>query len=118
MVGILIVEDDTSQAESLANLLDRRGFKTKVANNAEDGLNALKDHNIEGIISDYNLPGMNGYEFLRIVRSDNKCSHIKMIIGIGDFSGDQKECLNVCYSKPLSREKFGEMIGHLNSLKQ
>ncbi len=68
---ILIVDDFATMRKVVRNLLKQVGYENIVE--AEDGalaLRALKSQKIDFIISDWNMPNMNGLELLKAVRAD------------------------------------------------
>lgn len=68
--SILLVDDEESVRESLHRLLSGDGYRITTAESGEEGLVALRDNpGIQLVISDHNMPGMTGIEFLKLVRS-------------------------------------------------
>ena len=65
---VLVVDDNQDVVQLLSIALDSAGFKVFVAGDAKSGLEMLSKNNVELIISDINMPGMNGIEFLQAVR--------------------------------------------------
>lgn len=67
--NILVVDDEETVRESLASVLEREGYKVYLAESGDDGLQMLKAlPQIQLVISDHNMPGMSGVEFLKLVR--------------------------------------------------
>ena len=66
MANILIVEDDLEIAELQRDYLQIAGFETIITDNGIDGLEAAKTADL--VILDIMLPGMDGFEVLRILR--------------------------------------------------
>lgn len=67
---VLVVDDDENIRISLERLLKADGYQVTTAESGEDGLQALKDEpGVQLVISDHNMPGMSGIEFLKLVRS-------------------------------------------------
>ncbi len=67
----LIVDDFSTMRRIVRNLLKEIGFAN--AEEAEDGvvaLNMLKTSKFDFVVSDINMPNMNGFELLKSVRSD------------------------------------------------
>jgi DNA-binding NtrC family response regulator len=60
---LLIVDDDETLRESLANWLRRRGYDVETAPNAEAGLEHVGTQVFDLVITDVHLPGMNGLDF-------------------------------------------------------
>ncbi|MCD2204485.1 PAS domain-containing response regulator [Halobacterium sp. KA-6] len=70
---MLHVDDEPDLAELAAEFLSREDDRLSVqtATNAESGLDILADHEIDCIVSDYDMPGKNGIEFLETVRDEH-----------------------------------------------
>lgn len=67
---ILLVEDDTTIAEGLVAALEHERFAVHHEISAEKGLETLRAHLPDLIISDIMLPGMDGLSFLRQVKQE------------------------------------------------
>ena len=66
---ILIVDDDNNIAELIALYLTKECFETKIVNDGETGLNKAMKEEFDLIILDLMLPGVDGFEICREVRS-------------------------------------------------
>jgi len=85
--SLLIVDDALSIRTALSQILASNGYATRTA---EDGLSALAEIRREApdlLISDLNMPGMSGFELLRLVR--RRFPSIRVIAMSGAFSGDK-----------------------------
>ncbi len=71
---ILIVEDDTSTREMVVFLLADEGYRVLSAKHAIAALTLLEGTRPDLIISDVNMPGMDGFEFCRQVRAQTELS--------------------------------------------
>jgi CheY-like chemotaxis protein len=83
---LLIVDDDPSLRMSLLHIFTELGYSVR---SAEDGFSALFEIRQEIpdiILSDLNMPGMSGFEFLSVVR--RRFPGIHVIAMSGAFSGD------------------------------
>ncbi len=67
-IRLLLVEDDADQRHLLRRVLEQQGATVRVADDADRGLEMLRNQRPHVLISDIGLPGMDGYEFLRKVR--------------------------------------------------
>jgi two-component system response regulator HydG len=67
---VLIVDDDKDHAESIADLLQLRGFEVEVAYSGEQALQLFRKAPFDVSIMDVKLPGMNGvdafFEFRKV----------------------------------------------------
>jgi DNA-binding response OmpR family regulator/signal transduction histidine kinase len=77
--AILIVEDNPELLEYLAGHFEKRG-KVFTAENGFLGLKLAKENNPDIIITDVQMPHMNGYEFCQELRRNFDISHIPIII--------------------------------------
>jgi DNA-binding response OmpR family regulator len=77
---ILVVEDSRTQAEMLKNTLEKHGYAVTVAENGRVALNVLDTVQPDIIISDVVMPVMDGYEFCRTVKDDERFRHIPVIL--------------------------------------
>lgn len=70
---ILFVEDSPTMRRIIANSLSKIGVKEVVdAENGMDALEKMKDHDFDMIITDWNMPEMNGKELVEHLRGQDK----------------------------------------------
>ncbi|WP_251328694.1 PAS domain S-box protein [Haloplanus pelagicus] len=69
-VEVLLVDDESDFADLAATFLERADdqFTVETASSADAGLARIDDRRPDCIVSDYNMPGMNGFEFLEAIR--------------------------------------------------
>lgn len=79
-IRILIVEDSLTQAMRLRFILEKENFLVDVASNGEDALDLLKTIHPNIILSDVMMPGMNGYELCKAIRSTPEISDIPIML--------------------------------------
>jgi len=65
-VKTLLVDDDEFIRDSLKIAFTTKGCLMRVAETAEEGLQAINEEQFDIIISDFRLPGMNGLDFLKL----------------------------------------------------
>jgi CheY-like chemotaxis protein len=61
---VLYVEDDLDIQEALSEVLEAAGYRVTVASTASEGLARLRSHKFHLVITDYNLPDLNGGKML------------------------------------------------------
>src|SRR5439155_4260815 len=66
----LIVDDNVDAANSLAALLKLMDSDARVANDGPPALRVAREYRPELVLLDIGLPGMNGYDVARALRSD------------------------------------------------
>ena len=67
-LSILVVDDYPPIANTLADILDRKGFEVKTANSGAEALEILRDHPMDILLTDAMMPEMNGIELYREAR--------------------------------------------------
>ncbi len=68
---ILVIDDDKSARLLLERVLSRAGHTVTLVDNGEQGLQLLSQHQYDLIITDKNLPGLDGLEVLRLARQSH-----------------------------------------------
>jgi signal transduction histidine kinase len=79
-VKILVVEDSRTQAEMLKNILESHDYSVTLAENGRAALALLDSSQPDLIISDVVMPVMDGYEFCRTVKNDERFRQIPVIL--------------------------------------
>ncbi len=78
--SILLVDDGPENRMLLRALLDRAGYRVVVADSGPAGLDLLQREDVELIVLDYMMPGMDGPEVARRVRRDGRTGQIPIIM--------------------------------------
>jgi CheY-like chemotaxis protein len=102
MARVMFVDDSKALIDNLAELLQINGHEVITAYNGQEGLASLS-LNPQIIFCDYNMPIMNGYEFILAIKRDTKYVSYRNIpiVGIGEFPDDKKEHLVESLTKPV-----------------
>jgi two-component system, OmpR family, alkaline phosphatase synthesis response regulator PhoP len=80
MTTILVIEDEQAVRESLVDLLNAEGFTTIEANHGEQGLQLAKTIQPDLILCDIKIPGINGYEVLKALKTQPETATIPFIV--------------------------------------
>lgn len=78
---ILLVDDEPSLRELIATTLAEQGYLIKSCENAQDALNTLNGNYFDLILTDIRMPGMSGFEFIRMITENSNCPSIVMMSG-------------------------------------
>jgi two-component system cell cycle response regulator DivK len=91
MTTILCVEDSGDSMFMLQRRLTRAGFDVKVTMNGAQAVDWTKTLLPELIVMDLNLPGLNGWEAMRRLKSQPETKHIPIIVLTGETSDKSRE---------------------------
>ena len=67
---IVVIDDNENDLSVTKRLLDRRGYDAIPATSGEEGLRLAQQIHPDAIIVDYRMPGMDGFEVTRRIKSD------------------------------------------------
>ena len=82
--NLLVIDDEPSILSSLKRQF-RRNYQVYIAHSAQEGLEVMKAHSIQVIISDQRMPGMNGAEFFDQVKHDYPDATRLLLTGYADI---------------------------------
>ena len=76
----LIIDDSRAMRRILRQIVEPLGFRILEAGDGQEGLDRLGEHypNVELTLVDWNMPVMNGLEFVKTVRADNQYQQMKI----------------------------------------
>ena len=77
---ILVVDDDTKLCRLIRDYLEPLGYRVSVANTGPKGLETALENSFAAVILDVMLPGMDGFEVLRLLRAK---SHVPVLMLTG-----------------------------------
>lgn len=77
---ILVVEDDPEIQELLSFSLAKEGWKLLRAESGERGLEILKSGEVDCVLLDLMLPGMDGFKFLKKMKEDGRVRRVPVIM--------------------------------------
>ncbi|MCK4762480.1 MAG: response regulator [Candidatus Aminicenantes bacterium] len=119
---VLIVDDNKHNLEILSHQLKIEGMNVVMLDRGTDVLAALKAANREGnpfdtCILDIDMPGINGFETARIIRSSKSPSPHLPLLALTSISGQSSEMREAGFDlfspKPVRRGKLVEMLQQL-----
>ena len=79
MAVIVVVEDDEANQELVTRFLRRNGHQVYLAPDGETGVTAALAYVPDLVVMDLGLPGMDGWEAARLIRSAPQTRHIPII---------------------------------------
>ena len=84
--AVLVVDDDASSRSALSALLDAEGFDVSAAEDGVEALESLAERSVDIVITDYQMPRMDGLEPLRKIRESYGDLVVIMLTGVGGLS--------------------------------
>lgn len=99
---VLVVDDDSEGAEALRQYLALRGHDADVAESAEAALVVLQEARYDVVVTDLNLPGMQGDALARAVRAAGLAGPLGAAPRLVSLSGANvdPEAFDLCVTKP------------------
>jgi signal transduction histidine kinase/CheY-like chemotaxis protein len=76
---ILVVDDEPDAKELVRRLLEEQGARVVLASSAGEALASLADRLPDVMVSDIGMPGMDGYELIRLVRAGSVGRHVPAV---------------------------------------
>ncbi len=110
---ILVVEDSQTVREVEKHFLESAGFEVSTAVDGVDGFNKIRTHNFDLIISDIDMPRMNGIEMIEKVRGEDKFAQLPIIVvSYKDRVEDKQAALTAGANEYVVKSEFDteEMI--------
>ena len=102
---ILLIEDERDVLESYVDMLSLLGYETGMAENGKDGLEKLKKDKYDIVLTDLNMPVMNGLETLRRIKKKDADIEVIVITGFATIEnaiGAMKQGAFDYITKPVS----------------
>ena len=108
---ILIVEDNEKNMKLVRDILQAKGYETAEAGTAEDGIKLALDRVPDLVLMDIQLPGMNGMEALKVLRSEPKTAKVPVVaITASVMTQDRQKIMDTGFDgfieKPINLKEF------------
>ncbi|MDA8414468.1 MAG: response regulator [Desulfobacteraceae bacterium] len=113
---ILVVDDEENARIALSKILTREGYDVVSAGNGFEALNYLRAKDVELIITDLNMPEMNGMTFLRELNRSHPSCNVIMITAYGEAES-YIEAMNLgafeYINKPVKVDELNKIISKI-----
>lgn len=86
---LLIIDDEEDIREALYEAL-ASDYETVTAANGNEALFYVKNHKVDLILTDYNLPDLNGFEILKVIKDISPQTPVIVLSGHGNYEIEQK----------------------------
>jgi CheY-like chemotaxis protein len=112
---VLIVEDEPLNRELEKALFKAAGYAVLEAENAKEGIAIAQDKKPDVIIVDYQMPKIDGIQFIKMLKHDPKIKGIPCVIVTASTTEEQREILkssDACgyITKPINTRTFVQQV--------
>lgn len=91
MLTVLAIDDSRTIREMLRDTLSEAGFQVHVAVDGQDGLDMLPSVRPHVVVTDINMPRLDGFGVIRAVRSGSVCPTLPILVLTTESAPDLKE---------------------------
>jgi two-component system, chemotaxis family, sensor kinase CheA len=89
--SVLVVEDSITARMLLKNLLEAAGYHVRTAVDGIDGLTQLRSGGVDIVVSDVDMPRMNGFDLTTKIRADTKFAEVPVVLVTALASREDRE---------------------------
>jgi CheY-like chemotaxis protein len=114
---VLIVDDDPRNTFAITSLLEAESMKVLIAETGRAGIDMIEEHpEIDIVLMDIMMPDMDGYETMKLIRSDPKKRYLPVIaVTAKALKADRERCMTAgasdYLSKPVDESQLVDLIG-------
>jgi two-component system, cell cycle response regulator DivK len=114
--SVLVVEDNDKNMKLFRDVLEAKGYRAIEATTGEEAVSLASEHTPDLILMDMQLPGIDGMEAFRRIRSGERTSGIPVVaLTAQAMAGDRERFLEAGFdgyiSKPVNVLEFVETVG-------
>lgn len=115
---VLIAEDEANLVESLTFILGREGHDVSSVADGDAALASLRERGADVLILDVMLPGLNGFELLKVVRADAALRALPVIVltaktQVHDRQRAEAIGVQAYVTKPFSNQEIVDLVRRL-----
>ncbi|POR45794.1 response regulator receiver domain-containing protein [Paraburkholderia eburnea] len=111
MPNILLVDDDLNNASPLALALQHDGHRVTMASNASAALTVLRHQLIDCLVTDYEMPGLDGAQLCDLVRAQPAFAALPVVmLSAAEEPLERGRCWSFFLRKPVTVARFLEVI--------
>ncbi len=110
---VLVVEDEAYLCELVADVLEAEGHTTRTASNGQEALARVAERKPQIILLDLMMPVMDGWEFMRALRSNPEWQDIPVVVvtAVYDIKRTQQETGAVAVvTKPFDIDQIADVV--------
>jgi two-component system chemotaxis response regulator CheY len=120
----LVIDDSRTTRIIIGSILREVGLDVLEAGNGLEALEQLEQHpEVQLLLLDWNMPEMNGFDFLRAVRSQRRYDPVRILMVTSEAQGDQvtralDAGANEYLMKPFAKDVLVAKLGLLDVLQE
>jgi chemosensory pili system protein ChpA (sensor histidine kinase/response regulator) len=112
---VMVVDDSVTVRKVSQRFLAREGYQVMLAKDGVDALRHLQDQMPDVMLVDIEMPRMDGYDFTRAIRADQRLKHIPIIMITSRTADKHRNYaislgVNAYMGKPYSESELAETI--------
>ena len=113
---VLVVDDDVRNIFALGSVLERHGMSVATAGNGQEAIEKVgSDLDIDLVLMDIMMPGMDGYDTIRAIRASPELMALPIIaLTAKAMKGDREKCLQAGASdyiaKPVNTNQLLSLV--------
>jgi two-component system, OmpR family, response regulator len=113
---LLLIEDNNSIAEMIAQYLRLKGYDCTIADNGKDGLNQILDNNYDVALLDLFMPEFSGYDVIESLETKGRLKEQKLIVLTASSITEtkmkelEKRGVYTCIRKPVQLNELAKVI--------
>ncbi|MCW7537438.1 Hpt domain-containing protein [Aquabacterium sp. A7-Y] len=113
---VLVVDDSLTVRRVTQRLLTREGYRVSLAKDGLEALERLADERPAVVLSDIEMPRMDGFDLVRNIRGDSRLAHLPVIMITSRIAQKHRDYaaelgVNHYLGKPYSEEELLALIG-------
>lgn len=114
--NVLVVEDSVTSRTLLQTIIERAGYRVQTATDGIEAFAILKQHQFDIVVSDIDMPRMNGFTLTEKIRADKRLDHLPVVLVSSlDSPEDQSHSLAIGANAYIIKSSF-EDRGILDTL--
>ena len=106
---VLVLDDDAAMAQAATTMLNRLGYEAQNETNPATSIRRILDHEFDLLLTDYRMPGLNGFQVAHLLRTMGSMIGIILHTGEdGTFDSDDLRLVGILgvIKKPLLMDEF------------